>query len=216
MKRNGFKMFKKIKKIIDIMVNKEDIKVDENYADFSYQWIKGENMSNINHFKDIVLEPDGKKYIAFTDGTRISADLLDEYMIRVEKGYEEPKLQSEYAEVQLIDPSQKSVVKSREVREIPQSVKNIENPIFSLLSKQKENWVDVDLKLSINLPPRSLWEVLVSSFEDAETDILEYVTKDLDIEVVRQSLRESIKEIYKRQKNSPVLKNVRTQDPISE
>jgi hypothetical protein len=209
-------MFKKIKKIIDIMVNKEDIKVDENYADFSYQWIKGENMSNINHFKDIVLEPDGKKYIAFTDGTRISADLLDEYMIRVEKGYEEPKLQSEYAEVQLIDPSQKSVVKSREVREIPQSVKNIENPIFSLLSKQKENWVDVDLKLSINLPPRSLWEVLVSSFEDAETDILEYVTKDLDIEVVRQSLRESIKEIYKRQKNSPVLKNVRTQDPISE
>jgi hypothetical protein len=84
------------------------------------------------------------------------------------------------------------------------------------LSKQKENWVDVDLKLSINLPPRSLWDVLMSSFDDAEKDILEYVTKDLDIEVVRQSLRESIKDIYKKQKTIISQKNVRSQDSIPE
>jgi hypothetical protein len=75
--------------------------------------------------------------------------------------------------------------------------------------------VDVDLRLSINLPPKSLWDVLMGSFEDAEKDILEYVTKDLDIEVVRQSLRESIKEIYKKNKNIP-LKNVRSQDSVPE
>jgi hypothetical protein len=76
--------------------------------------------------------------------------------------------------------------------------------------------VDVDLKLSINLPPKSLWDILISSFDDAEKDILEFVTKDLDIEVVRQSLRESIKEIYKKQKNPTSVKNVRSQDSISE
>ena len=37
-----------------------------------------------------------------------------------------------------------------------------------------------------------------------------------DIEVVRQSLRESIKEIYKKQKNPTSVKNVRSQDSISE
>jgi hypothetical protein len=208
-------MFKKIKKIIDIMVNKENIETSENYGDFSYQWIKGENMSKVNHFKEI-FEHEGKKYLVFSDGSRISVDLLDEYTIRVEKGYEEAIPQADQVEIQIIDPGQKSVVKSRDFKEIPQKIQSLESPIFSLLSKQKENWVDVDLKLSINLPPRSLWEVLISSFDDAESDILEYVTKDLDIEVVRQSLRESIKEIYKKQKISPVLKNVRTQDTISE
>ena len=215
MKQDDPKMFKKIKKIIDIMVNKENIETAENYGDFSYQWIKGENLSRINHFRDLI-EHEGKTYITFTDGSRISVDLLDEYMIRVEKGYEESVPQSDQIEIQVIEPGQKSVVKSRDFKEIPQKIQSLESPIFSLLSKQKENWVDVDLKLSINLPPRSLWEVLISSFEDAENDILEYVTKDLDIEVVRQSLRESIKEIYKKQKISPVLKNVRTQDTISE
>jgi hypothetical protein len=107
------------------------------------------------------------------------------------------------------------VVKSRELSQDKQKIEIENSPIFSLLAKQKENWVDVDLRLSINLPPKSLWDVLMGSFDDAEKDILEYVTKDLDIEVVRQSLRESIKEIYKKNKNVPV-KNVRSQDSISE
>lgn len=196
-------------------MKEDNIVSDENYGDFSYQWIKGDNISRINHFKEVIVDQEGRKYILFTDGSRISVDILDEYTVRIEKGYDEFQAIRNSVEVQVVDPNQKSV-KSRDFKEIPHKIESQESPIFSLLSKQKENWVDVDLKLSINLPPRSLWEVLVSSFEDAENDILEYVTKDLDIEVVRQSLRESIKEIYKKQKISPTLKNVRTQDPISE
>jgi hypothetical protein len=135
-------------------------------------------------------------------------------MIRVEKGYEEVSLDSAPQENETQNIS-KSSVKPRE-SEQKKSIVVEENPIFSLLSKQKENWVDVDLKLSINLPPKSLWDILISSFDDAEKDILEFVTKDLDIEVVRQSLRESIKEIYKKQKNPTPVKNVRSQDSISE
>jgi hypothetical protein len=144
----------------------------------------------------------------------MSTDLLEEFMIRVEKGYEEVSLDSAPQENETQNIS-KSSVKPRE-SEQKKSIVVEENPIFSLLSKQKENWVDVDLKLSINLPPKSLWDILISSFDDAEKDILEFVTKDLDIEVVRQSLRESIKEIYKKQKNPTPVKNVRSQDSISE
>lgn len=208
-------MFKKLKKMIGLMGEKQLIEIKEDYSNFSYQWIKGENMSKIQHYKDII-DIDNKKYIVFTDGSRISLDLLDEYMIKVDAGYSEDPITPQSPGVEIINIHQNVGVKKRETKEIAQISQGTESPIFSLLSKQKENWVDVDLKLSINLPPRNLWDVLLSSFDDAEGDILEYVTKDLDIEVVRQSLRESIKEIYKKQKTHIALKNVRTQDPISE
>ena len=206
-------MFKKFKKIIDIMMDKDLSELKEDYSQFSYQWIKGENISQVQHYKDLVNE-NGKTYVLFTDGNRMSTDLLEEFMIRVERGYEEVSLDTVPQESETQNVS-KSSVKPRE-SEQKKSIVIEENPIFSLLSKQKENWVDVDLKLSINLPPKSLWDILISSFDDAEKDILEFVTKDLDIEVVRQSLRESIKEIYKKQKNPTSVKNVRSQDSISE
>ena len=209
-------MFKKLKKIIQIMTDKDISEIKEEYSNFSYQWIKGDNLSQTQHFEDLV-EEGGRKYILFTDKTRISLDLLDEYMIRVEKGFEEiiPVANTNQLNQTSIDANQNRGVKTREVQEIRPQMKD-DNPIFALLSKQKENWVDVDLKLSINLPPRSLWDVLMGSFDEAEKDILEYVTKDLDIEVVRQSLRESIKDIYKKQKTITSTKNVRSQDSISE
>lgn len=207
-------MFKKFKKIIDIMMDKDLSELKEDYSQFSYQWIKGENISQVQHYKDLVSE-NGKVYVVFTDGNRMSTDLLDEFMIRVEKGYEEVSLDPSQNNQTETQNSSKSSVKPRDFEQ-KKSIQVEENPIFSLLSKQKENWVDVDLKLSINLPPKSLWDILISSFDDAEKDILEFVTKDLDIEVVRQSLRESIKEIYKKQKNPTAVKNVRSQDSISE
>lgn len=206
-------MFNKLKKIINIMTEKETPELKEDYSQFSYQWIKGDLLSKVQHYQDIIEEGD-RKYMVFTDKNRILLDLLDEYMIRVDKGFEEAVFNEQEIPIVQEDPLTSKGVKTRQSKpEIKQVEPN--SPIFSLLSKQKENWVDVDLQLSINLPPKSLWDVLVSSFDDAEKDILEYVTKDLDIEVVRQSLRNSIKDIYKKQKNIPT-KNVRTQDSSSE
>ena len=199
-------MFKKLKKIIQIMTDKDISELREEYSVFSYQWIKGDNISQTQHFEDLI-EEGGRKYILFSDKSRIALDLLDEYMIKVERGFEEIIPVSEVNLVPQTDLSQNKGVKKRDAQEIKAQV--IEgNPIFALLSKQKENWVDVDLKLSINLPPRSLWDVLMGSFDEAEKDILEYVTKDLDIEVVRQSLRESIKDIYKKQKTTTGKNNI--------
>jgi hypothetical protein len=206
-------MFNKLKKIINIMTEKETPELKEDYSKFSYQWIKGDLLSNVQHYQDIIEEGD-KRYIVFTDNSRILLDLLDEYMIRVDKGFEEVPTFANEVPVSPDEVLSQKGVKTRESRQ-EQKVVIQDSPIFSLLSKQKENWVDVDLQLSINLPPKSLWDVLVSSFDDAEKDILEYVTKDLDIEVVRQSLRNSIKDIYKKQKNIPT-KNVRTQDSSPE
>ena len=194
------------------MTDKDLSELKEEYSNFSYQWIKGDNLSLVQHYADLI-EEGGKKFMVFTDKSRMSLDLLDEYMIRVEKGFED-KINQATIQTPVIEDVSRGVM-ARDTRPV-QTVINEESPIFSLLAKQKINWVDVDLKLSINLPPNSLWDVLMNSFDDAEKDILEYVTKDLDIDVVRQSLRESIKDIYKKQKNTTPPKNVRSQDSISE
>jgi hypothetical protein len=76
-------------------------------------------------------------------------------------------------------------------------VPNLENPIVSLLQKQKPNWVEVGINLKLNLPTKNLYNVLTTSFEDAEEEIIEFVVRDLDIELIKESLRINIKDIYK-------------------
>jgi hypothetical protein len=74
--------------------------------------------------------------------------------------------------------------------------KMADNPIVSLLQKQKPNWVEVSINLKLNLPTKNLYNVLSSSFDDAEDEIIEFVVRDLDIEVIKDSLRINIKDIY--------------------
>jgi hypothetical protein len=76
-------------------------------------------------------------------------------------------------------------------------IKVSDNPIVSLLEKQKPNWVEVGINLKLNLPTKNLYNVLNSSFEDAEDEIIEFVVRDLDIEIIKESLRINIKDIYK-------------------
>jgi len=71
------------------------------------------------------------------------------------------------------------------------------NPITSLLEKQKPNWVEVGIKLKLNLPTKSLYNILTSSFDDADKEIIEFVVNDLDIEIIKDSLRQNIREIYR-------------------
>jgi hypothetical protein len=78
-----------------------------------------------------------------------------------------------------------------------------ESPIYKLLKKQKPNWVNVNISLKLNLPTKSLYNVLVSSFEDADTEISNYVTEGVEIEDIRNAIAESIRtSFYETKKNS--------------
>ena len=199
--------------------NMEETNPANDFNRYSYQWIKGDNIGQVQEFKE-VLEHEGFQYVVFTDGTRINASMLDEFMVRVEKGFYEPAFdrereRAEKNQTRQISGPQIMAGQKTGRSEVHQVIKE-ETPIAALLKKQKENWVDVDLNLTINLPKKPLWDVIVSSFDNAEDEIIEYVTKDLDIEVVRDALKKSIKDIYlAKQKTQPV-KHVRTQNSISE
>ena len=189
-------MWNLLKKLIKIknnnMENIEEIDVeilDRELKPFLYKWTKGDNAGNVCEYESIFKDPTtGIVWINFKGGTRINYSLVNEYMMQIDSS---------------------SIIQSAPVIEHQVPVKNVmlsegktkikvsDNPIVSLLEKQKPNWVEVGINLKLNLPTKNLYNVLNSSFEDAEDEIIEFVVRDLDIEIIKESLRINIKDIYK-------------------
>jgi len=196
-------MWDLLKKIIrkkSKMENIEELDIevlDRELKPFAYQWTKGDNNGNVCEYVDVFKDPvTGVIWVNFKDGTRINYSLLNEYMIQID-----PINRRELA-APLIEVTGTSVEKISPVRNVmladnsPISTKS-SNPITSLLEKQKPNWVEVGINLKLNLPTKSLYNVLTSSFEEADKEIIEFVVSDLDLEIIKESLRINIKEIYK-------------------
>lgn len=168
--------------------------LDKELSPFSYKWTKGENNGQTCLYESVFKDPTtGIIWVNFSGGTRINYELINEYMIQIDK-QETPK---QIAKTPLQERIPSGQVKNVQIAENFQNKAVEENPIVSLLQKQKPNWVEVGIKLKLNLPTKNLYNVLTSSFDDAENEIIEFVVNDLDLEIIKESLRINIKEIYK-------------------
>lgn len=168
---------------IDIEILERELKP------FLYKWTKGDNSGTVCEYESVFKDPTtGIIWINFRGGARINYSLLNEYMMQIDSSsivHNEPVVQNNLP------------IKNVMLSESKAKVPDLENPIVSLLQKQKPNWVEVGINLKLNLPTKSLYNVLTSSFDDAEEEIIEFVVRDLDIEIIKESLRINIKDIYK-------------------
>lgn len=187
-------MWNLLKKIIrkkNKMENIEEIDIehlDKELRPFVYKWTKGDNDGEICEYEDLFKDPtSGIIWINFKGGSRINYLLLNDFMLQIEPS----SVKQEVIE-QLANPPMRNVMLSDNKSKVTLP----DNPIVSLLHKQKANWVEVGINLKLNLPTKNLYNVLTSSFEDAEEEIIEFVVRDLDIELIKDSLRINIKDIY--------------------
>jgi hypothetical protein len=136
----------------------------------------------------------------------MNSDLLTEYMIYY-------PLPINIESVDQIQYSRPTNVTSVVISEKPNPV---ESPIYKLLKKQKKNQVDVSIKLKLNLPSKDLYNILASSFDDAEKEIIDFVLSDIDIDDIKAALAESIKKSYyindKTEAKAPVVKKEKIKD----
>jgi hypothetical protein len=178
------------------MENVEEIDIetlDRELTPFLYKWTKGDNDGQVCEYENIFKDPtSGIIWINFKGGTRINYDLMNDYMMQVD-----PSSIVNQLPLPIDNTIQSSPVRNVMVSDNQPNNKISDNPIVSLLQKQKPNWVEVSINLKLNLPTKSLYNVLSSSFDDAESEIIEFVVRDLDIEVIKDSLRINIKDIYK-------------------
>ena len=155
-----------------------------------YQWVKTERTGTVCHFQDIT-EDDGLLFVEFSDGSRVNYNLLDEMLV---------KLTSEAEAMQLggdpitLDTPLNSIGKAT-IRNGPQATVK-ENPIHTLLKKQKPNKVGVDISLDLNMPPKDLYKVLEGSFDNAQEEIVEFIVADINIENIRTAVKDAIKKFY--------------------
>lgn len=167
-----------------------------------FQWLKGDQMGNIEKFKSIEKDDStGLIFISFRSGGRMNVELVQEYMdvfpsqnidfSAVATSNPKPPAQTKP------DSSNQTIKKSNSVS----SVQLSESPIYSLLKKQKTNWVNVNITLKLNLPSKNLYGVLTTSFEEADREIVNFVTEGIDIDDIKSALGDSILSYYDKKKN---------------
>lgn len=162
------------------------------YSGMEFQWIKGEDMSVTETYKNI--NSNGEDvFILFNSGKRINLNLLDEYMVWFPANTRIPEPPSVNHE--LPRPKSEQMVTSIQYSDQP-NVSFDESPIYKLLKKQKKNAVEVSIKLKLNLPSKDLYSVLCLSFDDAEKEIVDFVLDDVNIDDIKRSLGESIRKSY--------------------
>ena len=166
--------------------NDKDIEnLKKEYSQYDYQWMKGDSVGEVRLYSDIVSTGDSV-FLCFTDGSRIKMDLLDEYMLRIDR---------DSVEVPLNTPNGHKNIKvsSTPAKSVPK-----ETPIRMILGAQKPNWVEVEFKVKVNLPSKGFYDILCASFENVEGEIVNFAVDDLDLEMIKESLRQNIIDIYKK------------------
>lgn len=185
----------------------EDLDIELRNSDF--QWLKGEQSGMVEKF-DSIIEIGETRFVSFKGGGRMNVELLSEFMevfpaSPVDFGIT-PTSQN-----QSKSPSPtKSSVNSIDYGSSKIGVE--ESPIYKLLKKQKPNWVNVNISLKLNLPTKSLYNVLVTSFEDADTEISSYVTEGVEIEDIRNAIAESIRSSFYETKKPSQSKSVKKEE----
>jgi hypothetical protein len=196
-------IFKKKNKMSFAEKSLEEIDVELRNSDF--QWIKGEQAGMIEKYSGVE-ENNGMKFLNFQGGGRINLEILREFMDifpSTPVQFDELNIPKSNSPVpsQPSSPTKKGSVNSVDYGKTVQ-VGVEESPIYKLLKKQKPNWVNVNISLKLNLPTKSLYNVLISSFEDAEAEIASYVTEGVDIEDIKEAIAESIRTSFYESKKS--------------
>jgi hypothetical protein len=188
-------------KIIKIFKSKKETMSDElsvqvlteRFKNHDFQWIKGDNFMGVVNF-DRVTQQGDDFFVNFQDGSRIKYDILEEWMTWYPAP---PKLEIKNEQPNQNKQQAQASVTSIKYEEDSQSVSSSkESPIYNLLARQKKKDVDIELKIKVPLPSKDLFNVLVSSFDDAENEIIEFIIDSIDIDQIRNTLSSSIRENY--------------------
>jgi len=170
-----------------------------------FQWLKGDQMGNIEKYKGVEVDTStGMTFVSFKSGGRMNVELINEYLDLFPSNGNDFGLQNDVPPVNKQAPkvAEKDIPVTAQRKNTVSVVELEDSPIYTLLKKQKPNWVSVNISLKLNLPTKNLYGILTSSFDEAETEVINYVTEGIDIEDIRAALSESILSYYDKKKTN--------------
>lgn len=160
-----------------------------------YQWLKSERAGNITEFLNVAIEQDGSVMVEFMDGSRCKYELLNEFLLKTNNERELLDVEAPANNNNNNNSdTQKTKVGNASIRNGPVAP---DNPIHTLLKKQKPNLVNVDISIEMNIPSSELYNVICQSFDNADEEIVNYIVSGLDIETIKTSVKAAIQQYYK-------------------
>lgn len=176
------------------------------YSNMEFQWIKGDAVGSVESYKNVISAGDDF-FVEFTSGNRMNTNLIDEFLMY----YPAPPKQNIGIAAEYFEVNKPSSVTSIVYSDSSSGNQSDESPIYKLLKKQKKNSVEVSIKLKLNLPSKELYGVLSSSFDDAEKEIIDFVLSGVDIDDIKASLADSIRQTYYVSEKKETIKPAKTQ-----
>lgn len=161
-----------------------------------FQWLKTDKAGQVTYYKDVI-SVNNMVLVEFTDGSRVNYDLLGDAVMKIE------------SDEMLLDIATESVDQMSQynvpVSNAPAPTVSIgkpqpqkpSSPIHALLEKQKSNPVPIEFSIDLNLPPVSLYNVLSQSFDNADEEIVEFIVAELDINKIKEAVKDAILNFYK-------------------
>jgi len=147
-----------------------------------YRWIRSERSGQIVEY-----ESSDEEWTYFTDKSRISNDLVIDYLQEV---YDHKPTMS------VNDPASITLAQSQ--------LETQDSPILQLFNRQKKNdKIKMPINLSVEVPKKTIYDVIGASFNELEVEeeLEKFIKGQVDMEamvdIVNQSIKNLIKERYK-------------------
>ena len=70
------------------------------------------------------------------------------------------------------------------------------DPVYILMTKAKKNDADINMGMTISLPPKNLYDIAKESFEGGDEKFIQYIVDEITVEEIKNALKVSIKQMY--------------------
>ncbi|MCK9447127.1 hypothetical protein M0Q50_09775 [bacterium] len=70
------------------------------------------------------------------------------------------------------------------------------DPVYILMSKSKKSDIDINMNITISLPPKNLFILASESFDNGDEKFINYIVNEIGTDIIKESLKEAIKEMY--------------------
>jgi hypothetical protein len=75
---------------------------------------------------------------------------------------------------------------------------NHSDPVYIMMDKSKKFETEVEMTLTMSLPPESLYNVAKESFDDGAEKTLEYIIENIDLTKIKEALKAGIRARYEK------------------
>lgn len=155
------------------------------------QWIKGDKIGNV----ETVVGTE-QEWTIFESGSRISSDLIHEFMMPIAS--DDTILDFESASSEIAVRTREPRRKGGEGLQPSKVIQKETSPVRILFDKQKNvDKVTLTLSLNITVPKKDIFDIISSSFSNEETvkELHSFIADQISDEDVKKSIQDSIKSL---------------------